>query len=236
MVTVVRLFLVLTLGLTLGLTKRLCAEEVQAHGLAFEHWLADTFFGGYRPTDYTGKWDIPAAANLDRGGGGIPVNPKAVRYGAPVGLGDALRQWDVDEPFLLVVAYWEQTTPTEKRFAKFVAARVEPAAWRELWGPVTRADLERLDALIKDRALSPEEARHQAQVLKTAPPFSEAVFAFNPKIDRYGQRRLQVSLRATDVFARLAPGLDPAPEAEPRLWGEIFPGPLASAPRRLKRK
>jgi hypothetical protein len=26
------------------------ATEVQRHGLSFEHWVADTFFGGHRPT------------------------------------------------------------------------------------------------------------------------------------------------------------------------------------------
>ncbi len=205
------------------------AEEVQAHGLVFEHWVCDTFFGGYRPPGYTQKWDIPAGANSARGG--LPVNPKATRFGTPVGLGDALRQYDVDEPFLLVLGYWEQSGPTEKRFVKLLAPRVEPAAWRALWGPVTRADLERLDAVIKDRSLSPVEARVRAQELKTRPPFSEAVFVLNPKIDAKGQRRLQCSLRYADVFKHLAPEIPPAPEAIPMLWGVPFPGPVASAPR-----
>jgi hypothetical protein len=205
------------------------AEEVQAHGLVFEHWVCDTFFDGYRPTGYTQKWDIPAEANPARGG--LPVNPKATRHGTPVGLGDALRQYDIDEPFLLVLGYWEQSAPTEKRFVKLLAPRVEPAAWRALWGPVTRADLERLDAVIKDRSLSPVEARLRAQELKSRPPFSEAVFVLNPKIDAKGQRRLQCSLRYADVFKHLAPEVPPEPETNPSLWGVPFPGPVRSEPR-----
>lgn len=205
------------------------AEEVQAHGLVFEHWVCDTFFGGYRPVGYTQKWDIPASANLRQGG--LPANPKATRMGTPVGLGDALRQYDIEEPFLLVLGYWEQTAPAEKRFVKLLAPRVEPAAWRALWGPVTRADLERLDALIKDRSLSPVEARLRAQELKIQPPFSQAVFVLNPKIDAKGQRRLQCSLRYADVFKYLAPEVPSGSEANPALWGVAFPGPLVSGPR-----
>lgn len=217
--------------LLLAAQARMPATEVQAHGLAFEHWVADTFFDGYRPDNYTGKWDIPASVNRDREGGGIPVNPKAARHGSPVGLGDALRQWDIDEPFLLVVGYWEQATPAEKRFTRFVAVRVEPAAWRALWGPVTRADLERLEALVKDRTLAPREASRRARAMKATLPFRDAVFVLNPKIDASGQRRLQVSLRMADLFRHLALGEDPAPQLEPRLWGVAFPGPLASPPR-----
>ena len=207
------------------------AEEVQAHGLVFEHWVCDTFFGGYRPSAYTQKWDIPAGANTAHGG--LPANPKATRAGTPVGLGDALRQYDIEEPFLLILGFWEQTGREEKRFVKFLAPRVEPAAWRALWGSVTRADLERLDAVIKDRSLSPVEARLRAQELKARPPFSSAVFVLNPKIDAKGQRRLQCSLRYADIFKHLAPEVSPDPDPAPTLWGRPFPGPVKSAPRRF---
>ncbi len=94
-----------------------------------------------------------------------------------------------------------------------------------------RADLERLDAIIKDRSLSPVEARIAARKLKIAPPFSEAVIVLNPKIDTKGQRRLQCSLRYADVLKHLAPGTSPEPEESPALWGVPFPGPVVSAPR-----
>ena len=221
-------------GLCLALAAaRLPAAEVQMHGLVFEHWVCDAFFSGYRPPEYTQKWDIPAGANRlpDPALAGLPANPKATRFGAPVGLGDALRQYDIDEPFLLILGYWEQSTPGQKRFVKLLAPRIEPAAWRALWGPVTRADIERLDALVKDRSLPPEEARRPVQELKATPPFTAAVFVLNPKIDTKGQRRIQCSLRYADVFKHLAPGLSPDREDAPALWGVPFPGPLDSPPR-----
>ena len=79
-------------------TAGLPAQEVQSHGLVFEKWIRDTFFDGYVPPSYTQKWDIPGANNKTHGG--IPVNPKATKYKTPVDLGDALRQFDIDEPFV----------------------------------------------------------------------------------------------------------------------------------------
>ncbi|HVU22582.1 MAG TPA: hypothetical protein VHE13_00550 [Opitutus sp.] len=210
------------------------AQEVQRHGLVFEEWIDDAFFGGYRPPSYTQKWDIPAAVNRDHGG--VPVNPKAAKYRTPVDLGDALRQFDVAEPFILVIGYWQQDGDV-KRMVNIVAPRIDPAAWRKLWGPITRADLERLDAVIKDKSLTPAQARAAAKAIKRAAPFNDpaAIIEVNPKIDSRTQRRLQCSLSFKDVFTYLVPGADPDPHAHPSLWGVEFPAEIASKPRTIGR-
>lgn len=208
------------------------AQEVQQHGLVLEQWVRDTFFDGYRPASYTQKWDIPAAAN--RRFGGVPVNPKAAKYGTPVDLGDALRQFKIDEPFILVLGFWRQEGD-EKRFVNLTAPRIEPAAWKKLWGPVTLADLQRLDAVIKDKSLTPAQARAAALKIKNAPPFTQSIIVVNPKIDAKTQRRLQCSLRFDDVFRHLAPDADPQPQDHPVLWGVAFPQPVASKPRAFAR-
>lgn len=207
------------------------AQEVQRHGLVFEEWIDDTFFDGYRPPSYTQKWDIPASAN--KRFGGIPVNPKATKYRTPVDLGDALRQFDIAEPFMLVIGYWRQEGD-EKRFVNIVAPRIAPADWRKLWGPVTRADLERLDAVIKDRSLTPPQARAAALKMKREPPFTQCVFVLNPKIDSKTQRRLQCSLRFDDVFRYLAPDADRRVHEHPSLFGVEFPAKVDSKPRTLR--
>lgn len=211
-----------------GLLAALSAQEVQRHGLVFERWVRDTFFDGYKPASYTQRWDIPAAAN--RAHGGIPVNPRAVKFGTAVDLGDALRQYEIDQPFLLILGFWEQDGE-EKRFVNIVAPVVAPELWRTLWGSVTYADLLKLDALIKDTGPSIEELRRRALQMKNSPPFTTAVIQLNPKIDDRGQRRLQCSIRFGDVFKYLAPGADPKPQAEPSLFGVHFPGPVVSPPR-----
>jgi hypothetical protein len=208
------------------------AQEVQSHGLVFEKWVRDTFFEGYRPASYTQRWEIPATANKDHGG--IPVNPKAARHGTAVDLGDALRQYEIDEPFLLIIGFWQQDGEV-KRMVNLVAAEVTPELWRKLWGPVTYADLLRLDAVIKDTGPSVEETRRRALQIKNSPPFTEAVIQVNPKIDDQGQRRLQCSIRFEDVFKHLAPDADPKPQAHPVLFGVEYPGPIDSKPREVKK-
>jgi hypothetical protein len=92
-----------------------------------------TFFGGYKPAGYAQQWDIPAAANREHGG--VPVNPKVSKWGSPLDLGDARRQFRIDEALLFVIGFWEQDCD-EKRFVNIVAPRVEPARWRRLWYPI----------------------------------------------------------------------------------------------------
>jgi hypothetical protein len=207
-------------------------HEVQRHGVVFEEWIRETFFGGYQPPSYTQRWDIPANVNTNHGG--IPANPKAAKYGTPVDLGDALRQFDIAEPFLLIVGFWKQDGEV-KRFVNVQAVRVEPEQWRRLWGPISRADLERLDALIKDTSRDAIEVRKAAQAMKRKAPFTEAVIQVNPKIDAR-QRRLQCSLRFDDFFRQLAPSADRSPTNAPVLFGVPLPPALASPPRTFPKR
>lgn len=222
--------LILFLAVAALLPRPAGAREVQSHGLLFEQWLRKTFFGGYEPESHTQKWDIPAAANANHGR--IPVNPKAAKHGTPIGLGDALRQFDIDEPFLLIAGFWEQATPQEKRWTNAQAVKVTPEQWAKLWQPVTRADLEKLESVIKDRSLSLEAARARAQEIKTQFPFTAAVIQVNPKIDS-SQRRLQCSLRFGDFFKHLAPAVSPAPQSSPQVFGVALPARFESTPRQF---
>ncbi len=199
--------------LLLGFIVPSSPQEVQKHGVVFEKWIRDTFFDGYTPQSYTQKWDIPSEANKKYGG--IPVNPKATKYRTAVDMGDALRQYDIHEPFWLIVGYWQQNG-TEKKFVNIVAARIEPDEYHKLWGDVKRADLEKLDSLIKDTP-SPVAARQAAQKLKREAPFNTSVISLNPKIDSKHQRRLQCSLTFAKVFKYLAPKADPSVQPKPML-------------------
>ena len=206
-----------------------CATEVQQHGLSFEHWVADSFFGGHRPSGPTDKWDIPAAANKNHGR--IPVNPKATKYGEPVLLGDALRQYDINEPFLLIVGFWKQDG-RDKKFVQSLVARIEPEQWRKLWAPVTRKDLEAMDKLVKDTSRPIADVRREVLRRKKQPPFSEAVIQLNPKIDK-SQRRLQCSISYVRLFKNLAPGRDRKAQPFAEIFGRRIPSVPASPPRKF---
>jgi hypothetical protein len=207
------------------------AREVQSHGLLFEKWLRHTFFNDYQPKGYTQKWDIPASANSNHGS--IPVNPKATKYGSSIGLGDALRQYQIDEPFLLIVGFWEQKNPEQKRWVNVQAVRIEPSTWRQLWGKISLADLARLDAIIKDSSLNLEQAREQAKHLKAQEPYASALITLHPKIDR-SQRRLQCSLSFDRFFDHLATQADRSIQSQPALFSIPIPTEFSSTPRALK--
>jgi hypothetical protein len=218
-----------------SLGSTMIAREVQEHGLWFEQWICDTFFDGYRPSRYTQKWDIPAEANTSHGH--LPVNPKATKLGSPIGLGDALRQFDIiDGPdsFILIVGFWEQTTPATKSWVNTQAVTITPERWRTLWHPITLADLLRLDAVIKDTSLSLEEARKRAKKVKSERPFSEALIQINPKIDR-SQRRLQCSLSFNAFFDHLLPGVSRVSQPSPTLWNRPIPDMHDTAARTFQR-
>jgi hypothetical protein len=215
------------LGLLLGSVAH--ATEVQQHGLSFEHWVAETFFGGHRPSGPTDRWDIPASANTRHGR--IPVNPKATKYGEPVLLGDALRQYDINEPFLLIVGFWKQDG-RDKKFVQSLVARIEPEQWRKLWEPVTRKDLEGMDKLVKDTSRPIADVRREVLKRKKQPPFSQAVIQLNPKIDK-SQRRLQCSISYVRLFKNLAPGRDRKAQPFAEIFGRRIPSVPASPPRKF---
>ena len=205
------------------------ATEVQQHGLSFEHWVADTFFGGHRPSGPTEKWDIPASSNKNHSR--IPVNPKATQYGEPVLLGDALRQYDINEPFLLIVGFWEQDG-RDKKFVQSLVARIEPEQWRKLWAPITRNDLEAMDKLVKDTSRPIAEVRKEVLRRKKLPPFSQAVIQLNPKMDR-SQRRLQCSISYVRIFKSLAPDGDRKAQPFAEVFGRRIPSITVSPPRKF---
>jgi hypothetical protein len=207
------------------------AAEEQAHGVAFEQWVRDTFFDGYQPESYTQQWDIPAEANTIHGG--IPANPKATKFGMPIDMGDALRQFSVAEEgqaFLLILGFWDQDGD-HKKWVHALTPVVTPEQYRALWAPITRADLEKLDAVVKDKSLSLEEARAQAQAIKRKAPFSKAIMQVNPKLDTK-QRRLQCSIRFGDFFHFLEPNAEALRHDKPMIWGVAMPVAFKSPPRR----
>ena len=205
--------------------------EVQKHGFKFEEWARDQFFGGYRAASYTGHWDVPTEANERFGG--MPVSIKTAKYGSPVGLGDALRQFSIEEDFLLIVGYWKQEGPN-KRFVNIVTPIITINMWRSLWLPITLGDLRRLDATIKDRSIGYRAARVRAQEIKSGSPFADAAITVNPKIDSKTQRRLQCSIGFALMFDRISPTADRSESTNPELFGVQAIKPFASGPRKFR--
>jgi len=144
--------------------------EVQFHGFTFEKWVRDTFFDGYEG-NYMQKWDIPPDKNsqlcIPSEHRNIPVSVKTAKYGSPIGLGDVRRQRSIDTPFMIIVGFWKQRTPSEKWFEEIGVALFTVPVWSGLWGALTIEEISEIDSRIKDLTLPYATARQTAQAWKS---------------------------------------------------------------------
>jgi len=207
--------------------------EEQQHGFAFEKWVIELAKHvnpdkSHMLAGYTDKWDLPEELNPIASGG--PISIKTAKWNSSIGFGDARRQFQIKHKFTLVVGFWERSG-LQRRVVKIVSLLVPPEEWATLWGPITLSDLEKLDAEIKNRNYTNEQARQVAKQIVASPPFTKSVFCANRKIDSKGQRRLQCSLTQKNFFQRLAPKINCEKEEAPMLWGHLIPPFLPGRPR-----
>ena len=207
--------------------------EVQYHGLTFEKWVRDTFFENYEGS-YIQKWDIPPEKNtqecIPSEYRNLPVSVKTAKYGSPIGLGDVLRQRGIDVPFLMIVGFWKQKTPSEKWFEEIGVALLATPTWSGLWGSLSFDDIAEIDLRIKDLTLPYATARKTATDWKNScVGRSGAEIVINPKIDSKRQRRIQCSI-PFNTFWRIA-GRIPMPTNSPSLFGVSFENPVISGSR-----
>lgn len=211
--------------------------EVQKHGFDFENWIKATFFTQFQAV-YTQKWDIPAEANnslkVPNELRFLPVSIKTCKCGSPINFGDALRQFNNQENFMLIVGFWQQSGGN-KNFVAVEGVKILSAEWRNLFQPLSAGDITSLDSTIKNTDLHYSDARTQAKQIKGGDKFQQTKIVLNPKIDSKGQRRLQCSLPFATFwqeFAKKAAYQNTACD----LFGVKVPNPFVSAQRTFKQK
>lgn len=209
--------------------------EVQLHGFDFENWIKKTFFADFN-VSYSHKWDIPAEFNaleiVPKEFRYLPVSIKTCKNRCPIGFGDALRQFSVNEDFLLIVGFWEQSG-ANKNFVAVEATKVKFRDWRNLFQPLTETDLKLLDSTIKNKELHYGEVRNLAKKIKKAFPPTKIIL--NPKIDSKSQRRLQCSLPFSIFWSDFVKK-ESYRNIESSLFGERVPNPFVSGTRVFKSK
>jgi CRISPR/Cas system-associated exonuclease Cas4 (RecB family) len=209
--------------------------EVQAHGFNFEKWVRDHFFAGYTGS-YMQKWDVPADQNTQTAVPTrfhrIPVSIKTAKVGSPIGLGDALRQRQIDHAFLMIVGFWEQRGPSEKWLIDIGCALFLASDWEALWGQLTLAEIKVIDKIVKNQKTPYSIVRTEAKAWKKRASVKTASLVINPKIDSKKQRRIQCSI-PNRVFWR-AVGRELQKTDAPTLWGTGFLNPVISSARSFK--
>lgn len=210
-------------------------SEVQLHGFDFENWIKKTFFADFT-VSYSNKWDVPAEFNrlevVPEAFRHLPVSIKTCKNGCPIGFGDALRQFKVEEDFLLIVGFWEQSGG-DKNFVAVEAVKVTAQSWRNLFLPLTEAELKLLDSTIKNKETHYVEVRKAAKEIKQS--FAPTRIILNPKINSKTQRRLQCSLPFGVFWSDFAKK-EPYRNVESSLFGERVPNPFVSGARVFKSK
>ena len=206
--------------------------EVQAHGFSFEKWVRDHFFGGYSGT-YMQKWDVPPDQNLHPAVPEqfhhLPISIKTAKLGSPVGLGDVLRQRQINQDFLMIVGFWEQRTKSEKWIVDIGCAHFLAKDWQILWGQLTLAEIQQVDGVVKNMGEHYSTVRAKAQQWKRQPVVGSSTLVINPKIDSKTQRRIQCSLPFRMFWNTV--GRDSQKQDNPDLWGHVFPNPIKSSAR-----
>jgi len=209
--------------------------EVQLHGFDFENWIKKTFFADFS-VSYSNKWDVPAEFNLleivPKAFRYLPVSIKTCKYRCPIGFGNALRQFKLDEDFLLIVGFREQSGGN-KNFVAVEAVKVTANNWKNLFAPLTEDDLKLLNSIIKNKETHYAEVRKSAKQIKQS--FAPTKMILNPKIDSKTQRRLQCSLPSR-VFWNQFVKKEIYGDIECTLFGKRVPNPFVSGVRVFKPK
>ncbi|MEM6820721.1 MAG: hypothetical protein AAF558_02100 [Verrucomicrobiota bacterium] len=187
------------------------AAEEQAHGFSFEQLVWNHMFG----RGYTDDWDIPGSANLITPG--IPISVKFIQWKNSVYLGDAVRQWSINESFEMVVGFYEKRDGVAEVVALHQIS-FSPEEWRILWGDVTLAELEAFSAQIKQGTI--DEAQTFARTRAAELRKRSGVFSINPKINK-DQRRIQCSWPFTK-FYRDVMKQEAVKQKDIELWSRPF--------------
>jgi hypothetical protein len=211
--------------------------EVQRHGFDFENWVKEKFFEKFE-AKYTTKWDVPKEANnldiVPKEFHNLSVSIKTCKFGSPIGFGDALRQFNNYEDFLLIVGFWKQSG-IYKNFVAVEGVKITASNWKHLFLPLILDDLNLLDSTIKNTELDYSEARKRAKEIKKSEKFAQTKIVLNPKIDSKTQRRLQCSL-PFNVFWEDFVGIECYQNVDCDLFGENVPNPFLSGQRTFKPK
>jgi len=177
----------------------------QDFGFIIDNEVVTNVFNAPRGA-YTSTHDIPKEHNpFDKNEN---VSVKSVAEKGSPGMGSALRIWDYDpneKHTAIIVVYVQQGD--RKVITRVVEVSLDDKV--ALFGSLTRADIVRLDDLI--RSVPPGEIsgelHTQMHALKKELNARSGLIKFNPKVDKKTQRRLQCSLPKISELRFNAPHL-----------------------------
>lgn len=161
--------------------------EVQKHGFFFEEWIKKILKVDKVESQYTQKWDVP---------GKIPVSIKCMGLTNALEFGSAVRIWEIDQPFILIIGRWEQ-----KRDNKIIKSideiNVTLDKLEKMKGNISLQELKIFDEKIKK---FPAGKKGQKEAIEFAKDWTlkrknkMGLLTITRKIDSKNQRRIQCNL------------------------------------------
>ncbi len=215
--------------------------EVQKHGFIWEMEIKRKVYNltesEILSIPYTSEADIPRTLNrID----GADVSIKTTGTPNTVCMGDCLRIYDEvssGTPLHLTVITYNQVNPTTKTITQIVTVDLTSSS-SELFGTLTRADIEELDRAVKaipqKRKPTPEEHTAMYTIQKRLQLLSGALY-MNIKCDSK-QSRLQCSFNQFQKFLKEHPSRIIAQSTTHEFRGGQLIASITSSRRKFKTK
>lgn len=170
--------------------------ERQHHGLIVEKWVKTALkYKDKNPQSYIDKWDIPNPSDK------IPISIKTIKEDGRIDLGSAMRQWDINQTFRLVLVSYKNSG-NKKIVTSVDNYLITAKRWKKLQGSITAKEIkEKHEYLVKQFP----EGRHVAarkwwkevrNIWKEKGKLG--IIVPTAKIDSYVQRRWQCSISRKD--------------------------------------
>jgi hypothetical protein len=199
-------------------------SEVQEHGFIFEDWVKGVLGVKHLATNYTQKWDVAK---------GIPVSVKFMGMKNAVEFGSAVRIYEIDEPFILVIGRWKQDGNL-KYVRSIDEIVITPEILRRMRGDITLAELREFDEKIKSFPPGKEgqaAGSFFARKWKSERKSRKGLLTITHKIDSKDQRRVQCNLNYTNYIKLFG-----EPSRSIIFRSQKFDQPIAHASRVFKAK
>ncbi len=162
-------------------------SEVQKHGFIFEDWIKSVLGVRGLAYNYTQKWDIP---NL------TPISVKCMGMNNALEFGSAVRVWEIDEEFIVVVGRWRQEGSL-KIIISIDEIKITLEVLRKMKGLISLEEIMELDKNVKKFPAGKEGQESgiaYAKKWKSERRGRMGLLTITHKIDSKNQRRIQCNL------------------------------------------
>lgn len=198
--------------------------EVQKHGFIFENWVKGVLGVKKLASKYTQKWDIP---------GETPISVKCMGLTNALEFGSALRMWEINETFTIVVGRWKQVK--NKKIIKSIdEIDITPEILRKMRGGITLEEIKYFNNKIKSFPAGKDGQKKGiefAQKWKKDRKNRMGLLTITHKIDSKRQRRIQCNLNYANYI-----GLFGRPSSKDEFRGHVFNQKIDHESRRFNNK